>query len=520
MKSKTLFFLFTMSALSAIAQNPNFQYSTIPLSANKSWMDILGIVRNNATQQIILATWSPGQSRDIRPAMKTDRPLDINYGVNYVNRSRFNDLLKDVEPISSMASAAIAPGLCSPEISEQIIRTMRVVGYDAIANYPGFNIGKSTICPRLKYVNFNNGPQSTTFITYLPLNEEKSAQTLPYYIDGGVAAYPIDNEKFIGVASDARGDTWDAYMKMKFVTFDYNGEATGIDSFNFKYLRRLEAMVPVFNTSGEKTAFFFIFGKQPAAGKKSLKDPEGDRYNIVVLNKDGKVIQSFESNHAQGFAPLEIKAVIEKGGKYYAFNRNLKSIAKVSYEQIVYDPSNNTATAEVLTIGNDIELVKPEPGFSPLREMGNYFMMIPTPSNHYYLVGQTLKYEKSATSSDMIGYYHGISILELDENFRPVRNFTAALPKSSYGAIVDLIHQNGEAIDLVITSPGAQNLVCQIRANESEGYSIKPAQSMMPLCGNWGMNYLYDASRNEIQFYYLPQRTATEAQMVVVPLKK
>ena len=519
MKFKFLFFLFMLFSSAAIAQNPNFQYSTIPLSANKSWMDILGIVKNNATQQIILATWSPGRGGDFRPAMKTDQPLDINYGVNYVNRSRFNDLLKDVKPGPGMESAAIAPGLCPPEISKQIIRNMRVVGYDVIAKYPGFNISKSTICPRLKYVDFNSGPLSTNFITYLPLNEEKSAQTLPFYIGDGVAAYPIDNEKFIGVASDVRGDAWDAYLKMKFVAFDYNGEVTGIDSINFKYMRRLETIVPVFNTSGEKTAFFFIFGKQPAAGKKSLKDPEGDRYNIVVLNKDGKVIHSFESNHAQGFVPLELKAVIEKGGKYYAFNRNLKSIAKVSYEQIVYDPSANTATAEVLSIGKDIELVKPEPGFSPVREMGNYFRMIPTPSNHFYLIGQTLKYEKSATSSDMIGYYHGISILELDENFRPVRNLTAALPKSAYGAIVDVIRQNGESIDLVITSPGIQNLVCRISANEGEGYSIKPAQSWMPLCGNWGMNYLYDASRSEIQFYYLPQRTATEAQMVVVPLK-
>ena len=143
MKSKILFFLFTLFASSAIAQNPNFQYSTIPLSANKSWMDILGIVRDNVNQQIILATWSPGQSEDFRPAMKTDRPLDINYGVNYVNRSRFNDLLKDVKPIPGMASAGIAPGLCSPEISKQIIRTMRVVGYEVTANYPGFNISKS-----------------------------------------------------------------------------------------------------------------------------------------------------------------------------------------------------------------------------------------------------------------------------------------------------------------------------------------------------------------------------------------
>ena len=515
MKIRLAFSLLVL-ALSTAAQNPQFQYTTVPLSPNMPWMDILGVRQDATTQKIVLAAWSASQKDNLKPLVTTDQPFDINYAANHVNRSKLGETLKKVEPDPSLAGS-VSAGLCSKEISQEIIRTMRVVGFDLVAEHPDTNIGQSTVYPRLKYVDYANSPVRPNYTQYLPLNKEKNAQALPFFTEEKISAYAIDNGKFIGIASDARRDRWDHFVKKRFITFNYKGEVLGIDSFNFKYLRKMQDVVPVFNTKGEKTAVFIVFDNLRGIEKAGMNDPEEDRANIIVMGTEGKILSAFEPRQASGYLPVDIKAVVEKDGKYYILSRNPKITDKEVYEQIICDKSGKIETVAPLDMGQPVELVKPDQGSSAYRAIDNYFMLVPTPSGRCYLVGHARQTEKIAGVP--VALLHGVTLLEMDQNLKPVRWYSAALPKSSFPAIVDLVRQNGEAFDLVITAPGLQNLVCRIRPAESEGYAVRPATSFMPVCGSWGMNYLLDTSKGELQFFYLPKMVSKDAQMVSVPLK-
>ncbi len=70
------------------------------------------------------------------------------------------------------------------------------------------------------------------------------------------------------------------------ITINSKGEIINEEPLNFEFIRQPDYSQVVTNSSGESKGILYVFGRQMAMGKKSLKDPIENRFNVVFIGLD------------------------------------------------------------------------------------------------------------------------------------------------------------------------------------------------------------------------------------------
>ncbi len=243
----------------------------------------------------------------------------------------------------------------------QPTRQLRQVSF--VISGSGLNYANYGLYPRYRMATRYVDPVSTRFVSrseeMIPqqaANEQKLARYIavegetPWQrgqvIDLSPSTDPAtgpSRPRFEGVATRfVEGDKNASVRQVSLLTFDDAGNLLNDQAVSFPYNRKLSMRLPVQDATGQTVGTFSVFAD--GGGKKDGRDPEENRFSVVVTNQDGSVWSQFEWVNGEGSSRAVIPTyVLRKGDNLLVYNTNQQKLLKPVEETWLFDKSGKAS---------------------------------------------------------------------------------------------------------------------------------------------------------------------------------
>jgi hypothetical protein len=349
-------------------------------------------------------------------------------------------------------------------------------------------------------------------LPYIPVTNEQSRSTV-------VSDLALSSKVFQSVVYENKaGDSWSSSKFFRMITVSNEGVLMNDENMNLPNLKTLQDLLPLFNPNGDIKGSLAVFEKQPAMGNKDKKDPIDGNRNFFISDENGKIVLKFDYQHAKGagLAPFSAQAVMLKNDKLYILNENATSLFKVFLETVVLDKTGKAEVTSSMTLKETKSKV-----FGAVKSMivtdAVYRQLIKGENGTVFLVGQS--YTAASSSANTSAIYSDIFITELDADFKYKFHSIVALPLSNEKAKIEILEQKAGKIVINAAAKGGTDAVIIIENNKVNALTgIMPVGMMPPTLSDWSKNYIYDASKNVIHYFYQSKTDANKGKIVSVSL--
>ncbi|QJD78329.1 hypothetical protein [Spirosoma rhododendri] len=149
--------------------------------------------------------------------------------------------------------------------------------------------------------------------------------------------------RFEGVATHYVEDDKNASLRaVSFLTFDEAGNLLTDQRVNFQYNRKLLYRVPVYDPSGKVVGTFNVFDS--GGGKKETRDPQDNRFAVVVTDEKGAIWKQFDWTNGEG-SQLAVMPIYmsRRGNELLAYINNQQKLLKPVEENWLFDATGKAA---------------------------------------------------------------------------------------------------------------------------------------------------------------------------------
>lgn len=368
----------------------------------------------------------------------------------------------------------------------------------------------------------NNGLIVFTKKTDTP-NKNALSEKLPY-VSLSTNTLALSKTAYQGIVAENKADDkWSSLKYFRLITVSNDGNLINNEDMSFKYVRSVQDFMPLYNPNGEKKGSLIVFTKQAIMGNKDLKDPvEGNR-NIFVSDENGKLWTKFDYQHAkgEGFQPFGAIAAMMKDDKLYVLNSNIVKLTNSLIETIIFDKSGKAEVTHSLSAEKPNPTVFGTVGTRKYVTEAVYQDLIKGENGAFFLIGQryTSGSEGTGGTTPTPAMYGDIFVTELDADFKYKTHTIIALPNNPNKAKINILEQKAGKITIAATAKGGNDAVVLMDGSKVRALTdIMPIGMMHPAVVDWSNNYLYDASKNVIYFFYQSKADNNKAKIVTVSL--
>jgi hypothetical protein len=349
-------------------------------------------------------------------------------------------------------------------------------------------------------------------LPYIPVVSELSESTV-------VSDLSLSNKVVQSVVYEKKADdSWSVYKYFRLITVSNEGVLMNDENMNLPNLKTLQDLLPLFNPDGEIKGSLIVFEKQAALGNKDKKDPIDGNRNFFISDENGKVSSQFAYQHAKGVgnAPFSARAAMIKDGKIFVLNSNVVKLSNHLLETVVFD---KTGKAEV-TSSMPVKEAKPKvfgTVKTPFVTDASYQQAIKGENGTVFLIGQS--FTPASSFSKTPDQYGDIFITEMDANFKYKSHTIVALPISGEKGRLEIVAQKAGKTIINAAAKGGTDAIIIIEGNKVNALTgIMPVGMMPPTLSDWSKNYIYDASKNVIHYFYQSKTDANKGKIVSVSL--
>ncbi|QHV98790.1 hypothetical protein [Spirosoma endbachense] len=230
----------------------------------------------------------------------------------------------------------------------------------------GLNYANYSLYPTYRIINRFIDPVSIRLVSRLedvPLQQAANQEKLLRYIpvegdtpeDRGrviaVSASANRPTRFEGVATRfVKGDKNASARQVSLLTFDDAGNLLGEQAINFPYSRKLAMRLPVHDPAGKVVGTFSVFAD--GGGKKDARDPQENRFSVVVTDEQGSIWSQFEWTNGEGSIRAVIPAyALRRGDNLLVYNNNAQKLLKSVEETWLFDKSGKATLVGSMPYG-------------------------------------------------------------------------------------------------------------------------------------------------------------------------
>ncbi len=224
------------------------------------------------------------------------------------------------------------------QLPPNLAPTRRVRQMSLAVSGSGLNYANYSLYPRYRLINRFIDPVSNHFVSRAEevtpqqaANQQKLARYIPVEGDspwqrGQVIA--LSPTRYEGVATRfVEGDKTASAKQVSLLTFDEAGNLLKDQPIDFPYTRKLTARLPVCDATGKIVGTFSVFAD--GGGKKDARDPEENRFAVVVTDEQGQVWNQFSWTNGEGSGRAIIPTyVLRKGDDLLVYTTNQQKVLK------------------------------------------------------------------------------------------------------------------------------------------------------------------------------------------------
>ncbi|WP_338872148.1 hypothetical protein WBJ53_27225 [Spirosoma sp. SC4-14] len=236
------------------------------------------------------------------------------------------------------------------------------------SNGSGLNYANYSLYPSYRIINRFIDPTSARLVSRLedvPLQQAANQEKLPRYIPvegdtpeerGRVIA--LSPTRFEGIATHfVEGDKGASAKKVSLLTFDEAGNLLSDQVIDFPYSRKLSMRLPVHDPAGQIVGTFTVFAD--AGGKKEVRDPEGNRFSVVVTDENGGIWSQFTWTNGEGSERAILPTyVLRRDDKLLVYSSNGQKMLKPTEESWLIDKAGKATLVNSLPYGQIADLSK------------------------------------------------------------------------------------------------------------------------------------------------------------------
>ncbi len=176
-----------------------------------------------------------------------------------------------------------------------------------------------------------------------PLQQENMAKLIRYIPVEGETSWgtgwviQLAPNQFEGVATRHIENDKNASLRVvNFLTFDEDGNLLTDQPVNFQYNRKLLYRTPINDQSGKVVGTFNVFND--GGGKKEARDPQDNRFIVVVTDEKGAIWKQFEWTNGEGSRLAVMPMYVSRrGNELLAYINNQQKLLKPAEETWLFD---------------------------------------------------------------------------------------------------------------------------------------------------------------------------------------
>ena len=157
--------------------------------------------------------------------------------------------------------------------------------------------------------------------------------------------------RFEGVATRfVEGDKNASARQISLLTFDDAGNLLKDQPINFPYNRKLSVRLPVHDAKGQVVGTFSVFAD--GGGKKDARDPQENRFSVVITDELGAIWSQFEWVNGEGSNRAIVPTyILRKGDNLLVYNTNQQKLIKPVEESWLLDKAGKATLVNSMPSG-------------------------------------------------------------------------------------------------------------------------------------------------------------------------
>lgn len=386
-------------------------------------------------------------------------------------------------------------------IKVNLASTYKGVGLDlsTFKSYPEFSV-------RYLVAQENNGTLRISDLVIDELQKEQNLTKLTKVVPAKNEPIRLENGYFqaIGLGSD-EADKFAILKNFHFITFDRKGNIINKQATKYEYIREVSTVLPIHDLNGKVVgSIVFLAG---AGGKKALKDPVDNNFNLVAIDAEGEVIMKYDFKQGEGSirALIPMLAVLNDG-KINILNLNQQKMFSPQFETLQFD-SNGTVTKissvpskvfeksiDFGNVGNG-ESVGQHNFFNTV-ELGNFV----DGKGNICIISQRKVNKPGANGTE--AHYGDIFVIRIDPTFQKYQQYVAEKTLSNQKVVFNVLSRDSKKTNILLSHPESMDRILTFTDTEISHKKITPDGFIYPQFG-FNYHFVVDQSKNLLYLSYL-----------------